>query len=191
MKKLLIAITIVASLVGCKKGENDPFLSFRGRDGRVIGVWTASSYSYSEKTVNNTASTSVTVNFDGSKYTTVKSPGAAVPDAGTYEVKIEIMKKGKLKYTVTRSEAGTSSTQTQEGTWSWVNSHKNKSMINLGFAGGSVLFNNYIAGGNYEVDQLKNKEIILKRSSKTSASSTGIAGSNSTFDSETTLTLTQ
>jgi len=188
MKKALIAVVIIASLVGCKKGENDPFLSFRGRDGRMIGEWTASAYTYTEKSVNGTSSSSTTVTYDGSKYTTVKSPGAAPADAATYEIKIEILKKGKMKYTQTKTESGITTTNTQEGNWFWVNSHKNKSVVNLDFTGSQT---NYVSGGIYEVDQLKNKEIILKKVSKSSNSSTSTAGVNSTFETETVLTLTQ
>ena len=39
MKKLLIMTLALGMLAGCKKGENDPGISFRSRDARIVGEW--------------------------------------------------------------------------------------------------------------------------------------------------------
>lgn len=81
MKKVIFSIAAVAliatSFTSCKKGANDPFLSFKSRKGRLAGDWTVASMSYSSSWSNTTSSggTSTTssgtsdVTFDGSTWT--------------------------------------------------------------------------------------------------------------------------
>ncbi|OFX23022.1 MAG: hypothetical protein A2033_16430 [Bacteroidetes bacterium GWA2_31_9] len=89
MKKLFgfIAILgIITSLTytGCRKGEEDPFLSLRSRDKRIIGTWTLKSSSdvtttnrtttdYNNKNLVKTteaSSLSESLTFDGTVFTT-------------------------------------------------------------------------------------------------------------------------
>lgn len=189
MKKLLIAVIALATLAGCKKGENDPFLSFRGRDARIIGEWKLSSYSYDEENKNSFGNTSTKVTYDGTKYTTVNSPGQAPADNGEYTYTLNIEKGGKVTMTTDIKNGNLTSQSVEEGTWFWLNNNKNKSVIALNINGSAG--NNYFTGGFYEVDQLKNKEVILKSSSNGSNTSSGAAGSSSSFTNSTSATLTQ
>ena len=190
MKKILIAVIIIASFVGCKKGANDPGISFRGRDGRLIGTWNASSYSHDETQVNGATTNTVKVTYDGTKYTTEKSAGNPPVDNGTYEYTIDIQKKGKVTYTEVIKQGNQTTTNKQEGNWMWANSHKNKSVVQFTF-NGDVQGKNYITGGMWEVDQLKNKEIILKRETGSETEVTGAAGFKLKNTAVTLLTLTQ
>ncbi|MFH1320348.1 MAG: hypothetical protein ABII90_06830 [Bacteroidota bacterium] len=52
-------LSSVALFEGCKKGEEDPGISFRGRDSRVTGTWTLKSYE-----INGTTSEIVNVSND-------------------------------------------------------------------------------------------------------------------------------
>lgn len=66
MKKLIFAIAAVAvvggsmTTVSCKKGENDPFLSFRSRAGRFAGEWVMSSGTSVSTDVDNSTGTTAT-----------------------------------------------------------------------------------------------------------------------------------
>ncbi|MFH2096623.1 MAG: hypothetical protein ABIJ16_13015 [Bacteroidota bacterium] len=87
MKRLLtvlVAMAIVLPLVvtSCKKGEEDPFLSLKSRDKRLVGEWVlksieASSTDNYNNNYSGTTSTQYqenetrTVTYDGSKETTV------------------------------------------------------------------------------------------------------------------------
>lgn len=190
MKKLLIAVVVLATFAGCKKGENDPFLSFRSRDARVVGEWKVSNYSYDETTVNGTQTITTKVTYDGSKYTSTNSVANPPVDQATYDTKIEILKDGTVKYTQVMNLGNASSTTVQEGTWIWADSRKNKSQIFIAVAGNTV-GNNYIQGGTYVVDQLKNKEMILTNATSASFESSGVAGTKTSFTTATSMTLTQ
>lgn len=190
MKKLLIAVIVLATFAGCKKGENDPFLSFRSRDARVVGEWKVSSYAYDEASVNGNNTTTVKVAYDGSNYSSTNSNANPPVDKGTYAIMFEMLKDGTLKYTQTRTEGNSSATTVQEGNWAWMDSRKNKSIINLSVSGDQIN-NNYIQGGTYIVDQLKNKEIVLTQAFSNSFESSGAAGTKISFKSNSTLTLTQ
>ncbi len=69
IKNLFAAIVASAVIIpffnGCKKGTEDPFLSFRSRDKRVEGTWTLKSVDYSYSSTS-TSSTTNTVNSDNS-----------------------------------------------------------------------------------------------------------------------------
>lgn len=81
MKKVIFSIAAVAliatSFTSCKKGANDPFLSFKSRKGRLAGDWTVASMSYSStwSNTNSSGGTSTSssgtsdVTFDGSTWT--------------------------------------------------------------------------------------------------------------------------
>lgn len=68
MKNKTLILTIVVAMIavvfsGCKKGEDDPFLSFRSRNARIIGEWIINTMSQTTTTVDETNSTN-TVNSD-------------------------------------------------------------------------------------------------------------------------------
>jgi len=70
MKKVLLSLAAIVLLstvfiTGCKKGEDDPGISFRSRDARVTGTWTLSS-SETVSTYNTTTTTTNNVNTDKS-----------------------------------------------------------------------------------------------------------------------------
>lgn len=74
MKKTLIFTAAIALAAGtitsCKKGANDPFLSFKSRKGRLAGDWTVSQMSSTNTSKGQNGVTKTTTNtFDGSKMT--------------------------------------------------------------------------------------------------------------------------
>lgn len=132
MKKVKLSIlallAIAAVAPSCKKGEEDPMISFRGRDSRMVGEYTVSSIE--ENNVNNTIdrtaasgsqgaytetiNTTNTVSFDGasetSTTTTVWSTTESVPSGSPTQV--SLIKKEVIAYSL-------EITIVKDGTYTW------------------------------------------------------------------------
>jgi hypothetical protein len=146
MKKLtqsVLAILVVASTItSCKKGEDDPTISLRSRDSRLVGEWTLTSM---EKTVSGTSSTNssddqgnsstsnTTVDYsakvDGSNKTVTMSTSTTSTGFGqsstssektnyteTYTLDMEITKEGTVKITVDSKPVNVSTTYVPSNT---------------------------------------------------------------------------
>jgi hypothetical protein len=152
MKKALkitaIILIAIVSLQGCKKGENDPFLSLKSRDARITGTWELQSSETTDKaqvTSNNTGYIDiVTETYDG---TTLTQNDNGNFSSISYTNEITIQKDGT--YTTLTTANGDKSEFT--GYWWWLNSKKNKSRI--------ALDDDY---DSFEIDRLTNKELVLK-----------------------------
>ena len=78
---LIIIVTMVSLLVlnGCKKGEDDPFFSFRSRDARLAGEWVIKSLNTSEamsqetNVTNNVNSDMTNINSTSKKTVSVSN----------------------------------------------------------------------------------------------------------------------
>lgn len=189
MKKTLIALTTVIALgsvvTSCKKGENDPFLSLRTRKARVVGEWkvVSSSSEYVETDGNKTTST-----FDGTTLTEVDydaSSGNSSTTTSTQTEEWTFNKDNSFTYKLTTSGG----TQQYEGSWSFMGKSKQgdvKKKENIGLrilkytstplvgASQSTTYSgdqDYFAV--YEIDQLKNKEMIIKTSGNETYTSGG------------------
>lgn len=210
--KLAVLVVLFATVLSsCKKGEDDPFLSFRSRDARVIGSWELKSADMTSKTqttdiVSNNVNTdeitevfvyqeeekiegstktirtfnSTTTNqkntwFDStenefvSEATEVMSSTERI-DEYNFSVKVEIQKDFSYSYTyseslvkrtinsfdgenttttITEYEYPEINTVSDEGNWVWLDSKKNKVVIQAGYMSGSIL-------------RLANDEVIIE-----------------------------
>ena len=163
MKKTILILSsmllIGVSFEGCKKGENDPFISLHSRDARLTAKWKLTKIEYTD--VNgSTASiaTTTTITFDGSSYSatvsTPPAPSATSVGTGTYEMTID--KHGKVSYSETfTASGGTAKITTGDGHWEWLSSSKNRD--NILIDGSGTLF----SGGLYYIDRLASKELVL------------------------------
>jgi len=128
--KTFIAVAIVSVTVqSCKKGEDDPAISLRSRDARLIGEWKLSKYdsklevrkANTNTNVGGTSSTetlTITEVFDGSvetktiSYQDVTSPGGTKSENTTsrsnYSLEMEILKDGTCKITTTQNPVSVS-----------------------------------------------------------------------------------
>lgn len=173
MKKniLFIALGLLigsVTLTGCKKGENDPFLSLKSRDARITASWQLVKVDATSLSTSwgGTTSTS-TQTFNG---TTMSSTNNGMAGSSySYSWSVEILKDG----TFTSVEVINGDSETINGRWYWLNAAKNKTNIVLdGF-------------GSFEVNGLKSKELTLKNYSKDVVVS---GGSTSTDESTSVLT---
>lgn len=146
LKVMLVLFVGSLTLVGCRKGENDPLISLRTRDARVSGDWKLVSYESTRKEVFSSEGITVTENFtstyDGNTWTET-NPGGT--DSYLYALNLMIEKDGN--YTFTENEDGTKTEFNSK--WSWLDDGKKKTRIQLDDFG---VFN---------INQLKNDEMIF------------------------------
>src|SRR5687767_3832819 len=166
---LLLALSFFL-LPGCKKGEGDPFISLKTRKSRMAGEWTMSSGTMTDKTTNGSNVVTVTTTYDGANLTetTVVNSGSPSSISYAHTEKWNLDKDGTYTITVTDSNQ----TSTMSGKWDFTEGvgkeTKKKEQLVL-------YLENYTANGNtttytgtayadlYDIYQLKNKELILKR----------------------------
>ncbi|MBW8048780.1 MAG: hypothetical protein FVQ77_00255 [Cytophagales bacterium] len=163
--KKILAITAIALIAmplfySCKKGENDPFISLRSRDKRITGEWKLVSAeetsTWSRDFGFGATSGSTTTIYDGK--TSVTTGGGS----SLYTLTITFEKDGTATYK--EDDDGDIEDVTDE--WFWLDSKKNKTTISHPF-------------GFFVVDQLKNKELILKDSGTNNQSGSGWYDNNS------------
>lgn len=181
--KNLFAILAMASIValgGCKKGEEDPFLSFSSRDSRLEGTWTLSSGTMEVtalyknaapgSTASNTTIASNTYALDGTnaEYKYEQTINDNPVDEATYTlgfaIEMTFSKDGTYTSVFKGQVIGTNGTPkdkdiTSTGTWSWKDYGKNKAGISLVQAGGAME-EDFITG-DFRLKKLSGSEMTL------------------------------
>ena len=124
---LAISVVLIALFFsGCKKGENDPFLTLKSRTSRLAKDWKLTSGSITEVSTypdglgGTTTSTTVTTYTDATK--SVSSGG----NTSTYAYSEEITFDKKGTYEMTTIDDGDASTE--GGNWSWLRKDKNNDL---------------------------------------------------------------
>lgn len=162
MKKTILFFSAVIlsaiALDSCKKGADDPFISFRTRNGRLEGKWKLTKIAKTDVQTPSSTAVTTTTTFDGTIYTESISSGGSLSATGTYEMTID--KQGKVSwtsnYTQTAPVSGTAEVITGAGHWQWLSDNKRKDNLIID-ASGSLF-----GGGLFYLDELKRKEMILK-----------------------------
>lgn len=173
---LLSALVIAGSFSGCKKGENDPFLSLRSRKSRLEGNWVIVKEEVSETNINGSTTEIMQSVYDGkmkitTTTTTVGTISTTVIDTVKYTFNFDIKKDGNYK--ITAANENKIDIVTTEGTWlflgkSKLNDLKNKEAILLTTTKQVVSSNPVANLVNYEnlngltivINALKNKEMM-------------------------------
>lgn len=153
VKSLVLTLLIGASVVACKKGDNDPFLSLKSRDGRVSGEWKLDSYSSKEISILTANAAADTILYESFDYNGSDLVYYYVDSAGTYgtssdevDYGLTINKDGSYSSTTTYTYGET----TESGNWFWTNNGKNKTGITFDDSENA-----------YEVLELRNKKMVL------------------------------
>jgi hypothetical protein len=179
-KIALIAITVSSvSFVGCKKGENDPFLSLKSRKARLHGEWVVVSGSGTSTNTIGSITSTTTMVYDGT--TETQTTGSST-QTDKWTQTYEFEKDGAFTSVYTDNDASPAQVTTTTGTWNWtggVGEAKNKSAI--------ILYTESITQGSasatytgedrptsiMEIDQLKSKEIIFHGMASSTTSGSG------------------
>lgn len=198
MKKtinLLLILALSSTLFQCKKGEDDPFISFRSRKARVTGEWTLTSGSGTDTYSGTGYSSTNSYNYTENSYTentTTTSGGNTFTssNAGLYSFKLEMKKDG----TFTRTEIQGTSTNIYSGVWNFtgkVGEYKNKEQVVLTYRNRQSMngsnSSSYTWTGKdfdecYTIKELRNKKMVISHESTSTS-----AGGSSTAKSEITL----
>lgn len=167
---LFTVVILTTTMNGCKKGENDPLISLKSRDGRITGTWKLTKVDKNDTNTSiflgTTVSTVTSDSYDGTTWTST-SGGTGTTFSYSYEITIE--KDGTWTSVVVSDGDKTE----DSGTWYWLDSKKNKTAISVG--------NSF-----WGIDQLKNKEMItIDNTSDKSTDSDGNVSGNIGSDTRT------
>lgn len=155
--KQLLALLMLTSIVftGCKRGEEDPAISFKSRDSRIEGEWDLTSYTKeTSTTTENVAATGgenssiQTSNISYTGTTLTKSGTQNLngditvyePESFNYTLAVTFDKDGTYTFeeTLTSKETiGTKNSESGTGAWMWSNTAKNKTGIQVSVFGAS------------------------------------------------------
>lgn len=173
IKKIMLGSVLALmtfSFVGCKKGENDPFLSLRSRKARLAGDWTLTKIEGTEQSYfNGTLVSTTTYSGDGSTIT-VTEDGDVNSSSYTHEFTFE--KKGSYSSLITNNGA----TFTSSGHWTFMGKSKSADLkskesivlseLSYKEVDGEYSFTDisegFVIDDYYLIDRLTNKELVLK-----------------------------
>lgn len=179
----LLCMPAILTISACKRGEDDPFLSLKTRDGRIIGEWKVESIETKEEINNTTNSdvvnTTVEVKFtnegDMTRDSTIVTNNSSYKRTYTLKtpsITLNIMKNGVLEaieqygdLTVTGTNITGAITTIQDtkntikGYWKWGTDDKSKTSISLGTGRVGLLLGG--TSNTYRIQQLKSKEVVL------------------------------
>lgn len=168
MKRILVIMVMaaiaIATFQACKKGENDPAISFKSRNARITAKWKLTKIEGSSVKVDGATSISTITTYDGSAYSRVETTiagGASnsiTLNSGTGTFEITIDKKGAMSFSESYTPTGAAAdVQTNTGVWYWENSDKTKSYVYLSVGG---VYNIFFSG-RWKIDRLATKELVL------------------------------
>jgi hypothetical protein len=173
-RTVLFAAAMVAAVFSassCKKGANDPFVSFKSRDGRLTGTWklVGLNHKFVQTTTNGvTVTTSETV----TKYENGISTATTNPGNTSTNTKIDFQmtfdKDGSYKSITNNynSSAVLTGTVEVDGTWFWGSDSKRKKNVLVSSLQADLIQQfgpGQLVPCEFEIDQLKSKELRLKR----------------------------
>ena len=151
----LTALLTVSFFSGCKKGENDPFISFRSRDARLEAKWKLTKIEATDNMTSAGVTTTRTSTFDGTTFTIVDPTTGK--NSGAYALTLNIHGNGTIEYNENISSPSYTQNTGGTGNWTWINSNKNKTELNL-YNVNSTFFQSKI----YTIDRLSTNELVIK-----------------------------
>ena len=94
---VMVLMTAAIILPGCKKGEDDPFFSFRSRNARIVGEWIINELNYTQ---NEFETISVSNNVNDNSIYTEETNNVDITVSGTNKTeKITYRKETMQVYT--------------------------------------------------------------------------------------------
>ena len=177
MKKTIYLLSgiILSAIVfnGCKKGDEDPFLSLKSRKARLEGDWKLNSgtETYVQPATLTNTSTTYT---NSTAATTGSSFGFNVSQTVAYTLEIKIDKNG----TYTKTENNDGDVTTEQGRWVFAGGagdYKNKEQVVMSPTsitdknGNTTTYTNNDYSAGYDLICLKSKKLHIKSSSITSS----------------------
>lgn len=172
--KALFGVILLGGILlsGCKKGENDPFLSLRSRKARICGEFNVTSYESVYKDPSTNQSRTEILN-NGVMTITETDQNGTYTESFPYSAEYAFYKDGTFMTSV-KSDAYS---MLIKGAWFFVGKNKDADLKNkeaIGMVdkeaqydnpGNSFVYNSKFDdfGSLYILNQLKEKEIILQK----------------------------
>ncbi len=153
--KIALIAAAVITFSGCKKGENDPFLTLHTRDARLTQEWNLVSFNGTSVETIDGAETNIEYTYDGTNlYTTING----VTTSAAYTFTMDIKSNGEVfsdeKYNeIVGGDPISQSSKTSF--WYWGDDDKNKTAVYLDLTG---LFNGILV---YDIPRLAYNDMTL------------------------------
>lgn len=185
MKRILtiiaIALITASTFTACKKGEDDPSISFTSRVGRLMGKWKLTQKNGTTTATTNVTGTTVSTvtsgSYDGTLETVTITASAVTTLLRYYSFTITFNEKGKFEYEfsiqIPVQPSGTFQTLVYVGSgdWTWNDTDKDKLGLNLSTDYTPVIPDSLNAGtllpynisGNYYISRLASDALVLKQ----------------------------
>jgi hypothetical protein len=187
MQALMLLLLTAGVLVGCRKGEDDPWLTFRGRKARLVGKWSVTSGMVQRGAEFTTPEGNQVVGTSTSRYseTAVEQTNfysrvqgdVTWSQTGDFSGKVEIFRDGTYSMSVSEkfkvgdaNEVNNGGTYT--GLWTLTGGNKGNNVRKreqlmlqqvsyTPVTGTGELNTNPVPSALYHLKQLKHKEIVL------------------------------
>lgn len=152
MRSAALFTLMIVLLTACKKGKDDPFLSFKSRDKRLQQEWVLENLYYNKKNESNgNVFIDEKIFSEGTLTRTHTENGNSTVFTDPCEITLNIKKDGEYIYTLTNYDESI----TYKLPWNWMDTDKKKTRIKLW---------DFEYTYNYEplmVDRLSSKELVL------------------------------
>ena len=199
---LFVFSAAILSLESCKKGENDPALSFKSRSARLKGAWKLNekdaiiSNATSENQISLSSITVQGIYTGEDESVSVNNSGNTTTFINKYFFDIDFEENGSYQYNLNiltpdpaTPNAFINMIYNSSGVWSWLDQGKDKYGISLSNDFEPTIPDSlnpmtllpYKITGAYEVDRLTSTELILKRKGNFT-SSQNLTVTTTTFD---------
>ncbi len=159
------ALVLGLSVSGCKKGEEDPFLSLKSRTARLAGDWKLVEGTMTETDEDGTYTTTI------SESQWVTTGPADYSNTQMINIDFTFDKNGTYVQTIVSTSDNLSSTSVNEGAWFWLGKNKEEELKKkeaIALVGQKSIEGDYQAtndgidySDNYIVKRLTNKEMVL------------------------------
>ena len=169
-KITMLAAACMIIFTGCKKGENDPFLSLSSRTKRLCKEWKLVASSVTTTSVDNSITTTNVDNFNGSLLTntvTTTMGGTSVTntDSYPYSHEIEFVKDGTFDEVINAD----GNIESKKGIWSWVYGNESQDLskkeavvLTYTFDGTSTITGSSVSPDFiFILDKLSKDEIVI------------------------------
>jgi len=168
---------LLLPIVSCKKGSEDPMISFRSRNNRLVGTWKIVECNFNRNiiSISNITDTSYTIkSFKNDSGSTVRRYNGVVENLNNFvgTATLEFTKDGFSRYNEQHNASGSNLESSGDGIWNWRQTGKSKYSISIGTGSGTPV--GYIfSGGEFTVTKLSHKEIILESNFSESTTTMG------------------
>ena len=179
MKKQILKLSLIVAITsivfsGCKKGENDPFISLKSRTSRITNTWELSSMDYTNTYIGPNYTSTRIYSYNNGLRTIMDthiSEGSSSSDSNTesYTEEMTFDKDGTFELSFFKD----GEFESYEGNWAWLGESKNaeiadKEIISLSLT--SIMYGSYIENFSgksnpttwqFVIDRLSTSELII------------------------------